>query len=142
MASQSYPSSFDEPMQEEETFLDKLKFKCKQQPLVPLGCLATCVAIGLATHAIRKGNSPTAQKWFRMRVVFQGLTIVALLGGSVIYDNVAKEEKSAEDIAREKAKLRERLWIEELERRDYEAKERQRRAELARKYKLSEESEK
>lgn len=53
--------------------------------------------------------------------------------GSIYYDNAFSEaKKTGEELAIEKAKIREKLWIEELERRDQEMKDRQRRAELAR----------
>ncbi|KAH3664628.1 hypothetical protein OGATHE_003443 [Ogataea polymorpha] len=110
-------------------------FRSKQQPLVPLGCLGTCVAVAMAAKGVRTGNARSAQKWFRWRVGLQGLTIVALLAGSFYFDKTLREGKTEQELAIEKARMRERLWIEELERRDEEMKERQRRAELARKRK-------
>ncbi|GMF00443.1 unnamed protein product [Ambrosiozyma monospora] len=118
--------------------IEKIIFRSKQQPLVPLGCLGTCVAVAMAAKGVRTGNPKGAQVWFRWRVALQGLTIVALVAGSYIYDRQTKSvEKSEEELAIEKARMREKLWIEELERRDEEIKERQRRAQLAREYKLA-----
>ncbi|CAM9018753.1 unnamed protein product [Wickerhamomyces anomalus] len=121
------PSSFD------VDFIEKCIKNCKEQPLVPLGTLATCIAVGLAAHSVRIGNRKGAQKWFRYRVGFQGFTIAALVVGGFIYgkDNVEKK-KTREEQLHEKAKLREKLWIEELERRDLETKQRKKRAEWAR----------
>ncbi|KAG7895912.1 hypothetical protein KL936_000620 [Ogataea polymorpha] len=99
------------------------------------GCLGTCVAVAMAAKGVRTGNARSAQKWFRWRVGLQGLTIVALLAGSFYFDKTLREGKTEQELAIEKARMRERLWIEELERRDEEMKERQRRAELARKRK-------
>ena len=128
------PSSFDGAEQDvdEMTFLEKMTFHCKQQPLVPLGTLATTVAVILAAQNVRSGNKRKAQKYFRWRVGLQGATLVALVAGSFIYGTSQKERQSKEDALREKAKLREKLWIQELERRDEETQLRTKRAELAR----------
>ncbi|SCU88715.1 LAFA_0E14180g1_1 [Lachancea sp. 'fantastica'] len=128
------PSSFDGAEQDVEdmTFYEKMIFHCKQQPLVPLGTLATTVAVILAAQNVRSGNKRKAQKYFRWRVGLQGATLVALVAGSFIYGTSQKDRQSKEDQLREKAKLRENLWIQELERRDQETQQRKVRAELAR----------
>lgn len=110
---------------------------------MPLGTLATTVAVILAARSLRSGNRPGAQKWFRYRVGFQGFTIAALVVGGMLYGRDTQEtRKSKEDEMREKSKIRERLWIEELERRDFEARQRKQRAEYARlKYKEAQEKE-
>ncbi|CEP63696.1 respiratory supercomplex assembly factor RCF1 LALA0_S09e00452g [Lachancea lanzarotensis] len=128
------PSSFDGAEQDVDdmTFYEKMIFHCKQQPLVPLGTLATSVAVILAAQNVRSGNKRKAQKYFRWRVGLQGATLVALVAGSFIYGTSQKDRQSKEDQLREKAKLRENLWIQELERRDQETQQRKLRAELAR----------
>lgn len=101
--------------------------------MVPLGCLATTVAVIMAAKGVRTGNAPKAQFWFRWRVGLQGFTLIALVFGSIYYDKAFQEtQKTEEELAIQKAKIREKLWIEELERRDQEMKDRQKRAELAR----------
>lgn len=113
--------------------IEKIVYRSKQQPLVPLGCLATTVAVIMAAKGVRTGNAPKAQFWFRWRVGLQGFTLVALVFGSIYYDKAfTASKKSDEELAIEKAKIRQKLWVEELERRDQEMKDRQRRAELAR----------
>lgn len=119
--------------------MQKISYRCKQQPIVPLGVLATCVAVAFAAKGVRTGNRQSAQKWFRWRVGLQGVTVAALVGGSLVYDQ-AKVSKGEDELAREKAKMRERLWIEELERRDDEEKQRRQRAALARSIKLQAQS--
>jgi hypothetical protein len=113
--------------------MEKIMYRSKQQPLVPLGCLATTAAVIMAAKGVRTGNAPKAQFWFRWRVGLQGFTLVALVFGSIYYDKAfTQTKKTEEEMAIEKARIREKLWIEELERRDQEMKDRQKRAELAR----------
>lgn len=117
---------------DEMSFSERVIYHCKQQPLVPIGCLLTTGAVIMAAQSIRVGNSRKAQNFFRWRIAFQSATLVALVAGSFIYDTHRKDAKSKEELMREKAKMREKLWITELERRDQETKERKKRAELAR----------
>lgn len=122
------------------TPFQKVIYRSKQQPLVPLGCLGTCIAVGLAAQGIRNGNSRDAQIYFRWRVGLQAFTIVALLFGSYYYDsNRRKNNRTEDQVNTEKAELRQKLWVEELERRDAEIKDRRRRAELARQYRMDQE---
>lgn len=142
--SKRLPSSFDGDNPQQVDFISKCIANCKQQPLVPLGTLATVVAVTLATINLKKGHARGAQKWFRYRVGFQGFTIAALVVGGIVYGKeTAAQKKTREEQLQEKAKLRESLWIEELERRDAENKKRKLRAEIARqKIKEQEELEK
>ncbi|KAG0669868.1 Respiratory supercomplex factor 1, mitochondrial [Maudiozyma exigua] len=131
------PSSFDMAPKEENdldemSFGQRIIYHCKQQPLVPIGCILTTGAVVMAAQNIRLGNSRKAQNFFRWRIAFQGATLLALVAGSFLYDTHRKDMKSKEELMREKAKMREKLWIQELERRDEEAKSRRKRAELAR----------
>lgn len=127
------PPMLTAPHHRQLDFLEKCVKNCKEQPFVPLGTLATTVAVILAAKALRQGNRPGAQKWFRYRVGLQGFTIAALVVGGIVYGRDTQEtRKTKDEQLKDKAKMREKLWIEELERRDTEAKQRKQRAEFAR----------
>ncbi|EDO18906.1 hypothetical protein Kpol_1023p75 [Vanderwaltozyma polyspora DSM 70294] len=130
------PSSFDYKDNvkdvSEMDFMEKLVFRAKQQPLVPIGCLLTTGAIVLAAQSVRSGNKNKAQVFFRWRVGLQAATLVALLAGSYIYSSNKAERKTEEQLLKEKAKMREQLWIQELERREQETEARRKKAEMFR----------
>lgn len=128
------PSSFDQerPDFREMSFGERVIFHCKQQPLVPVGCLLTSGAVVLAALSVKSGNRMRAQYYFRWRVGLQAATLIALVAGSYVYGTTKEQRKKEEDLLREKARRREQLWIQELELRDAAALERKRRAALAR----------
>lgn len=107
---------------------EKLVRKFKQQPLVPLGTLMTCGALYLSARAIKHGDSRMANHMFRWRVGLQAFTVIAIIGGAYMYRQDQINRPTQEELMRQKAKERERLWIQELERIDNEAKERRERA--------------
>lgn len=136
----SMPSSFDKDDQDD---LNQLLYhelvwkKCKENPFVPVGMLATFVAVTTAIVKMKKGNKESANVWFRWRVIAQGATIGALALGAMYEQrdkflkdkNMTLEELQTEKI-KTKAKERERIWIEELERRDAAIQKRKELAEL------------
>ncbi|NXY04918.1 HIG2A protein, partial [Pteruthius melanotis] len=67
----------------EEGFGEKFMRKTRENPLVPLGCLCTVGALAYGLFSFRKGNTRRSQLMMRARVVAQGFTFAALLGGMV-----------------------------------------------------------
>ncbi|KAF6010915.1 hypothetical protein HII13_003028 [Brettanomyces bruxellensis] len=97
------PSSLEDDPLDGMTPFQKVLYRSKQQPLVPLGCLGTTIAVILAAKGVRTGDSRSAQKWFRWRVGLQGLTLVALLFGSYYYaDNYKKANEDPRRIEHRK----------------------------------------
>jgi len=66
-----------------ETWTEKFSRKFKENPWVPLGCLATCGALVMSAVKMRAGQSRSMNYWLRARVVLQGVTVVALVAGSM-----------------------------------------------------------
>jgi len=64
-----------------ETKKEKLLRKIKENPLVPIGCAATTVALGVGLWNFRKGNSQMSQTMMRVRIGAQGFTVFALIVG-------------------------------------------------------------
>lgn len=83
----------------------------------------------LSARATRKGDAKAANRMFIWRVALQGLTVAALVAGSYYLGTNEKWKVNREEEIRKKAEVREKMWIEELERIDLAAKERQARAE-------------
>ncbi|WWD17986.1 hypothetical protein CI109_102432 [Kwoniella shandongensis] len=59
--------------------------RCKAQPAVPIGCVATVGALLGATYHLRMGNRQRFNQFLRLRVYAQGVTVLALM----IYGGVA-----------------------------------------------------
>ncbi|KAJ0403938.1 hypothetical protein P43SY_009431 [Pythium insidiosum] len=68
-----------------ETGWDKMKRRCQEEPLVPLGCFLTAgvLAGGLRSFA-KAADQRTQQRFMRARVVAQGATVLAAALGSVL----------------------------------------------------------
>lgn len=112
----------------EEPMFERLARKCKQEPFVPMGILMTCGALYFAAKAIKTGDSKLANRMFYWRVGLQGFTVISLVGGGYWMRLKEQNKIDREAQLKVKAKEREKLWIQELERLDEEAKVRQERA--------------
>ncbi|XP_029368805.1 HIG1 domain family member 2A, mitochondrial [Echeneis naucrates] len=66
---------------QDETFKEKLMRKTKQNPFVPIGCLATAGALLYGLRAFQQGKTHQSQLLMRGRIAAQGFTVVALVFG-------------------------------------------------------------
>ncbi|GAP91597.1 putative altered inheritance-mitochondria protein mitochondrial [Rosellinia necatrix] len=123
MTSQPMPSSFDENKEYQETGFQKVARKLREEPLIPLGTVLTCLAFINAWRAMRRGDHARVQRMFRARVGAQAFTVVAMVAGGAYYG--ADREKRRELIkleAQQRAEERNQKWLRELEVRDEEDK--------------------
>ena len=119
------PSSFDSnPDFHEENRWAKLSRKLKEEPLIPIGCVATCYALYQASKSIRQGDHHQTNRMFRARIYAQGFTLVALVAGSIFYkDERMQRKKFEKSIEEKKASEQREKWLRELEARDKEDQE-------------------
>lgn len=122
LSSGAIPSSFDSsPEFFEESRSQKLWRKIRQEPLIPVGCAATCYALYMATKSIRAGDHHQTNRMFRARIYAQGFTLLALVAGSIFYKDERMRRKQFEGAVEEKKAAEKRdKWIRELEARDQE----------------------
>ncbi|PSS15338.1 hypothetical protein M430DRAFT_77085, partial [Amorphotheca resinae ATCC 22711] len=125
MSSDPLPSSFDDNADfYEENRWQKFSRRLKEEPLIPLGCALTCMALLGATRSIRAGDHNRTNRMFRARIYAQGFTIVAMVAGSMYWQTDRQKRKEFEGvIAERKAREKNQAWIRELEARDEEEKE-------------------
>ncbi|KEF62140.1 uncharacterized protein A1O9_00112 [Exophiala aquamarina CBS 119918] len=125
LSSSAIPSSFDSsPEFFEESRTQKLFRKIRQEPLIPVGCAATCYALYMATKSIRAGDHHQTNRMFRARIYAQGFTLLALVAGSIFYKDERMRRKQFESAIEEKKSAEKRdKWIRELEARDQEDRE-------------------
>jgi len=123
--SENVPSSFDDnPDFFEEKRLGKLWRRLKEEPLIPIGCLATCYALYQATKSIRQGDHHQTNRMFRARIYAQGFTLVALVAGSIFYkDDRLKRKRFEAAVEDKKAAEKREKWLRELEARDRDDRE-------------------
>ncbi|KAJ9498163.1 Respiratory supercomplex factor 1, mitochondrial [Exophiala xenobiotica] len=131
LSSTAVPSSFDNEFFEESRF-QKLSRKIRQEPLIPVGCAATCYALYMATKSIRAGDHHQTNRMFRARIYAQGFTLLALVAGSFFYKDERLKRKVFEQALEEKKSAEKReKWLRELEARDQEDREWRERIERA-----------
>ncbi|XP_071476782.1 HIG1 domain family member 2A, mitochondrial-like [Diadema antillarum] len=66
---------------QQEGFKEKFVKKVKQNPFVPIGCMATAGALTYGLVMFKRGQTGKSQMMMRARVAAQGLTIMAVLVG-------------------------------------------------------------
>ncbi|XP_013784436.1 HIG1 domain family member 2A-like [Limulus polyphemus] len=65
----------------EEGLREKLLRKTKENPFVPVGCLATTAALSYGLWSMRTGQRKMSQYMMRARILAQGFTVVAIIIG-------------------------------------------------------------
>ncbi|XP_075897725.1 HIG1 domain family member 2A, mitochondrial [Nelusetta ayraudi] len=71
------------PRFSEETFKQKFTRKAKENPFVPIGCLATAGALIYGLRAFHQGKTRQSQLLMRGRIFAQGFTVFAIIFGVV-----------------------------------------------------------
>lgn len=103
--------------------MQKAVRRVRKEPLVPIGMILTVGAFLQAYRAMKKGDHHRVQKMFRARVAFQGLTVLAMVGGGMYYQADRHREREFWKRQRaEEAEEKKQRWIRELEVRDEEEK--------------------
>ncbi|KFM66337.1 HIG1 domain family member 2A, partial [Stegodyphus mimosarum] len=67
----------------EQGLREKMAAKIKQNPFVPVGLVATTLALSFGVYAMRTGNKRRSQMMMRTRIFAQGCTVAAILLGIV-----------------------------------------------------------
>jgi len=78
---------------ERERFFQRIVNGVKQNPVVPLGLMATVFFLGNGLRHMAKRNAYQSQMMMRGRVLAQGFTVLAFLGG--LWWQVMKTKKHA-----------------------------------------------
>ncbi|XP_074643189.1 HIG1 domain family member 2A, mitochondrial-like [Tubulanus polymorphus] len=88
-------SSIDDvPRYYNETFYSKFKRKADENPFVPIGMGLTTLALTYGLWQLKTGDTKMSQLMMRSRIVAQGFTVFAILGG-VLYGAGSSKKKSS-----------------------------------------------
>ncbi|KAJ5949161.1 hypothetical protein N7454_000745 [Penicillium verhagenii] len=122
------PSSMDSSESslqfQEESGAQKFTRRLKEEPLVPLGCAATCYALYRAYRSMKAGDSAEMNRMFRARIFAQAFTLVALVAGGMYFKTERQQRREFEKAVEERKSQEKRdAWLRELEIRDKEDRE-------------------
>ncbi|KAI8989159.1 hypothetical protein BD414DRAFT_486240 [Trametes punicea] len=78
-----------------ETWGGKFERKFKENPFVPILAGLTTASLIVAASKLRRRDSVSMNHWLRVRVVMQGLTVVAVVGGSWWYGQMKHQKEAA-----------------------------------------------
>ncbi len=82
--------SFSDELEEKsEKRMEYLKKLAKYNPLVPIGCLVTIGVLGNGVWAMKNNNRNKSQRMMRYRVAAQGITVIALVVGTMATQFIA-----------------------------------------------------
>ena len=86
--------SFSDELEEKsEKRMEYLKKLAKYNPLVPIGCLVTVGVLGNGIWAMKNNNRNKSQRMMRYRVAAQGITVIALVVGTMATQFIANLEE-------------------------------------------------
>ncbi|XP_028169943.1 HIG1 domain family member 2A, mitochondrial [Ostrinia furnacalis] len=71
-------------VQHGETSAQKFSRKFYANPFVPIGALATAAALSYGLWSFKTGLTRMSQQMMRLRILAQGFTITALVGGVIM----------------------------------------------------------
>ncbi|XP_015930012.1 HIG1 domain family member 2A, mitochondrial [Parasteatoda tepidariorum] len=69
---------------------ERMLSKIKENPLVPIGLVATTVALSCGLYAMKSGNKRRSQLMMRARIGAQGFTVAALIMGILVASGTKK----------------------------------------------------
>ncbi|KAH8693735.1 hypoxia induced protein conserved region-domain-containing protein [Talaromyces proteolyticus] len=123
MADRGFPAVADPPQFQEETSMQKFKRRLKEEPLIPLGCAATCYALYRAYRSMKAKDSAELNRMFRARIYAQFFTLLAVVAGGMYYKSERQQRREFERMVEErKAQEKRDAWLRELEAREKEDK--------------------
>ncbi|KAI0649961.1 hypothetical protein C8Q79DRAFT_997929 [Trametes meyenii] len=93
-----------------ESWGGKFERKFKENPFVPVLAGLTTASLIVAGAKLRRRDSTSLNHWLRIRVLMQGLTIVAVVGGSWWYGQMKHQKEAA--AAAENERVLERAGFE------------------------------
>ncbi|KAI0681735.1 hypothetical protein C8Q76DRAFT_804474 [Earliella scabrosa] len=85
-----------------ESWGGKFERKFKENPFVPVLAGLTTASLIIAATKLRRRDSTALNHWLRVRVVMQGLTIVAIVGGSWWYGQMKHQKEAAAAVEQER----------------------------------------
>ncbi|KAJ1445307.1 hypoxia induced protein conserved region-domain-containing protein [Pelagophyceae sp. CCMP2097] len=96
-------------------FWARFSEKAKEDPMVPIGCIATATCLVAGLYSFSQGQAALSQKLMRARVAAQGATVAVMIVGALAtakitlpnFGNAPKLEKGPYVHPLEKAMLKE-----------------------------------
>ncbi|KAK0074183.1 hypothetical protein PV325_008667 [Microctonus aethiopoides] len=79
-----------------ETMMERLKRKCKEAPLVPIGCLTTASVLAYGIICFKRGDKKMSQYMMRARVTAQGFTVVVAVVSTMMAAQKLKTKEAEE----------------------------------------------
>ncbi|XP_014203755.1 HIG1 domain family member 2A, mitochondrial [Copidosoma floridanum] len=81
-----------------ESNFERIKRKCLNNPLVPIGASVTVGALSYGIFSMYRGSKETQQRMMRLRVAAQLFTVIVAVGG--IFLSLPKDKRNFQDFIR------------------------------------------